>query len=213
MTEAPLSLPGSQAVAAVILAAGQSSRFGRDKRHALLPNGSSLLEAVVQTHRVVLGTVWVVTRPQDDFARSICQAHGARQLICHDADQGMGRSLAAGIAAAMAEPHGFQALMVSLADMPGVAPNTLSALIARFQATGQAVLPRHARTGTPSAGPGELGHPRILPRACWPAMVALRGDEGARHALDWSLAQQVDVVDEGVLLDVDYPEDLARFAG
>jgi molybdenum cofactor cytidylyltransferase len=155
----------------------------------------------------VFDTVWVVTRDQDDFAPSICEACGVRQLVCHDADEGMGRSLAAGIAAAMAEEPGFQAVMVSLADMPGVSTGTLRALLACFQATGQAVLPRHApHDATPQAF--QWGHPRILPKACWPALLGLTGDQGARHAVDWSQAQQVDVIDEGVLLDVDRPEDL-----
>ena len=83
--------------------------------------------------------------------------------------------------------------------MPAVQAETLRALLSRFQSTGQAVMPVHQ---------GRAGHPRVLPRESWPALMTLSGDEGARHAVDWRQAAQVEVADAGVLLDVDTPQDL-----
>ena len=93
----------------------------------------------------------------------------------------------------------IDAALVVLADMPAVRPDTVRALIDAFRLEGRPAWPWHA---------GRPGHPRLLPRANWPALLDLSGDEGARHRLDWSQATRVDVPDEGILLDIDAPSDL-----
>lgn len=219
-------------VVVLVLAAGASARFGSDKRQALLPDGRSLLEAVVATHRQVFDEVWVLTRPgpageADAFAQSVCDAHGARCVPCPDAVLGQGHTLAAGLRLLQAEA-GLSALagspgepvaaaLVVLADMPWVRADTLQLLRERFEATGRVVVPRCGDA---------LGHPRLLPRAVWPALLGdavpgpgpvgapgpagLRGDRGAQALLDWSAAEQVVVDDLGVLRDADTPADLRQ---
>jgi molybdenum cofactor cytidylyltransferase len=80
-----------------------------------------------------------------------------------------------------------------------VQPETVRALIEAFRREGQPAWPWHA---------GQPGHPRLLPRAHWPTLLDLSGDEGARHRLDWSRATRVDVPDRGILIDIDTPGDL-----
>lgn len=209
-------------VVVLVLAAGASSRFGSDKRQALLPDGRSLLEAVVATHREVFDEVWVLTRPgsageADGFAQAVCDAQGARCVSCAGAALGQGHTLAAGLRMLLALPCGAASAapvagaLVALADMPWVCADTLQRLRERFEATGRIVVPRCG---------GALGHPRLLPRAVWPALlgdvvpapaqgpVGLRGDRGAQAMLDWSAAEQVEVDDPGVLRDADTPADL-----
>jgi molybdenum cofactor cytidylyltransferase len=192
-------------VAGVILAAGSAKRFGSDKRQALLPTGVSLLETVLRTQTQVLPRVLVVSGPGDRFVADLCVVHGAQHVVCDEAHMGMGRSLAAGIAAVQAHDQAgtpCAAVLVGLADMPWVRPDTLHALLQAFAQTGQAVLPLHQ---------GRMGQPRILPRQVWPALLTLRGDEGARQALDWSQAHRLPVDDAGVLMDADTPDDLVRY--
>ncbi|TDP86064.1 molybdenum cofactor cytidylyltransferase [Aquabacterium commune] len=224
----------SPRVVVLVLAAGASTRFGSDKRQALLPDGRSLLDAVVATHREVFDEVWVLSRPTADgqtdaFAQSVCDAHGARCMPCPDAVLGQGHTLAAGLRLLQAEA-GLSALagapgepvaaaLVALADMPWVRADTLQRLRERFEATGRVVLPRCGEA---------LGHPRLLPRAVWlallgdavpgagsapahaPGPVGLRGDRGAQALLDWAEAEQVVVDDLGVLRDADTPADLRQ---
>jgi molybdenum cofactor cytidylyltransferase len=203
--------PRPPRVVALILAAGASTRFGSDKRQALLPDGQSVLEAVLFTHRQVLDEIWVLTRPGDAFGQRMSEAHGARQVACGEAMLGQGHTLATGLKmlttlhANTANANNVDAALVSLADMPWVQAQTLQSLIKRFATTGRVVLPRHGKT---------LGHPRLLPRAVWPLLLGklggegLEGDRGAQSLLNWSAAEQVPVNDPGVLRDVDTPADI-----
>lgn len=219
---AKASAGASGRVIVLVLAAGASTRFGSDKRQARLPDGRSLLEAVVATQREVFDEVWVLTRPGDAYAPAVCAALGVPCHVCDEAEQGQGHTVAAGLRMLLALPDGampVRGALMALADMPWVQADTLRLLRARFDATGAVVLPRHG---------GALGHPRLLPRSVWPALLGergvgqvggqavgergehLRGDRGARALIDWSAAEQVDVDDTGVLRDADTPADLAR---
>ncbi len=88
--------------------------------------------------------------------------------------------------------------VVALGKAEGDATTTIDA-------TGRVVVPRCDDA---------LGHPRVLPRTVWPALLGdatgLRGDRGAQALLDWSSAEQVVVDDLGVLRDADTPEDVLR---
>lgn len=198
----PLGVPSPSCprVVALVLAAGRARRFGSDKRQARLPDGRSLLQAVLQTQREACDDVRVLLRPDDAWGQALCAEVGVRWWAVADADQGMGRTLAAGLRSLMADEGAcFDAALVVLADMPVVRPDTVQALIGAFQREGRPAWPWHT---------GQPGHPRLLPRAHWPALLDLSGDEGARHRLDWSQATRVDVPDGGILIDIDTPGDL-----
>lgn len=201
----------SSRLVVLVLAAGASTRFGSDKRQALLPDGRSLLTTVVATHCEVFDEVWVLARPgadgqADAFTQAVCAGHGARCVVCADAALGQGHTLAAGLRLLQAEAgQAVAAALVALADMPWLRADTLRTLRARFDATGRVVVPRCGDA---------LGHPRVLPRSVWPALLGdatgLRGDRGAQALLDWSAAEQVVVDDLGVLHDADTPADVLR---
>ena len=172
----------SPRVAALVLAAGRSTRFGSDKRQARLPDGRTLLEAVLQTQRQACDGVLALLRPDDHWGRSLCADMGVSSLVVPDAGEGMGRTLASGLRALLALPDveavlpgdRFDAAMVVLADMPFVQVDTVRALIDAFRHRGRPACPWHA---------GRPGHPRLLPRDRWASLLDLSGDEGARHRL------------------------------
>lgn len=200
----PLASPRPRVIA-LVLAAGRASRFGSDKRQALLPDGRNLLQAVLQTQRQACDAVLVLLREGDAWGQAQCAESGVDGLAVPDADQGMGRTLVAGLKALLADagtdhgPRRFDAALVVLADMPAVQASTVHALVDAFFREGRPAWPWHA---------GQPGHPRLLPRASWPALLDLSGDEGARRRLDWSQATRVDVQDRGILIDIDSPADL-----
>lgn len=187
-------------IVALVLAAGRGLRFGSDKRQARLPDGRSLLQAVVQTQLAAGHEVRVLLRPGDAWGQALCDEWCVTWQEVPDADQGMGRTLVAGLRALLAAPgEPVAAAIVALADMPAVQVATVQALSQAFRFDGRPAWPWHA---------GRPGHPRLLPRSSWSALLDLSGDAGARERLDWSQATRVEVSDAGILVDVDTPGDL-----
>ena len=187
-------------IAGLILAAGQSSRFGSDKRQVVLPDGRSMLDAVVAQYTEVFDVVWLVVGPLDAFATDVAKGHGAQCLVNEQAGLGMGHSLACGAKTLMTHMD-VTGVVVGLADMPAIANETLLALRQALSMRSQAVVPVYR---------GQLGQPRGLPRSCFAALSQLTGDQGARQLLDWHQVEAIHVDDPGVLLDVDRPQDLAK---
>ncbi|MEN3031594.1 nucleotidyltransferase family protein [Chromobacterium amazonense] len=186
-------------IAGLVLAAGSGSRFGSDKRQALLPDGRSLLEASVGAFIGQLSEIGLVLPEDDAFGLALCQQLGLRPLPCALNRSGMGHSLACGVAWALSLPD-CRGVVLGLGDMPNVRPHTVSQVAAALW-QGRLVLPCHD---------GSPGHPRGLPAACLPGLLDLGGDIGARDALDWSQALRLDLDDPGVLLDIDTADDLQR---
>lgn len=184
-------------VLALMLAAGRGTRFGSDKRLALLPDGRSLLVASVERAQQVFAEVYVLLRNADD-AQALGLPAACRIIRCTDADQGMGHSLAAGMRALVGQDA--DAIAVLLGDMPWISADSLRQLVTQAAAE-RIVYPVHD---------GQRGHPVLFGREFWPQFQNLRGDEGARALLqaNASACHGIVLQDPGVLRDVDRPEAL-----
>lgn len=184
-------------VLALMLAAGRGKRFGSDKRLARLPDGRSLLAASVEQALQVFAQVHVVLRAEDD-PQELGLSDACRIIRCSDADQGMGRSLTAGMRA-LAEQDA-DAIAVMLGDMPWVAADSLRQLISQAAAE-RIVYPLYD---------GQRGHPVLFGRSFWAQLQTLRGDQGARALLQANpdACHGIVVDDPGVLRDVDRPDAL-----
>lgn len=190
----------------LILAAGASSRMrGADK--LVQPVGQlPLLRHMVDT-ALATGAPVTVTLPADAPVRDSAIAGSPVRIVrVPDAVDGMSRSIVRGIAALAPEAGPEDGLMILPADMPAVTAPALSDLIVRFQANPALVI----RGGT--AG-GEPGHPVIFPRALWPALSALTGDEGGRSVLrkNEGRVRVIALPGRMTLLDLDTPEDWAAW--
>jgi molybdenum cofactor cytidylyltransferase len=181
-------------VVALVLAAGQGSRFGADKRRAALGDGRSLLQHSVERALAAFDEVRVVLRA-GERGEDLGLPAGCRIVHSLEAGLGMGHSLAAG-AASLGDSEA-QAVAILLGDMPWILPATFRRLIA---SAGPAVIvvPRHL---------GQNGHPVLFGRNYWPELALMAGDEGARSVLQRhrQQLQVVEVDDAGVLRDVDTP--------
>ncbi len=115
----------------------------------------------------------------------------------HNADDGMGASIACAV---RATPDAA-AWIVALADMPWIKPSTIARVVAAVAEGVPVVAPFHA---------GERGHPIGFGRTCQTALLALTGDEGAKSvvAAHHDRVVRIDVDDPGILRDVDVPTDL-----
>lgn len=179
------------AIAALVLAAGASRRFGSDKRlHPL--DEQPMLARTLATYRQVLDEVGVVIRPGEPTVAALVRAAACRPIEAADAAAGLSRSLAAGVAAL----RHADGLLVGLGDMPFVAATTLQALVtAMTQNAARVVRPRSS---------GVNGNPVGFPPSSYDALTRLTGDAGARELLAKNAGVLVvDVDDPGVLRDVD----------
>jgi molybdenum cofactor cytidylyltransferase len=188
-------------VAAVVLAAGGSKRFGRPKQ--LLPwEGDTLLGHVVD---VALASgaepVVVVLGHQADACRAALDGRPVGLVVNPDWAEGQSTSVRAGLAALPANVSGA---LFPLVDQPGITPDVINALIQRHQATlAPVVWPEYQ---------GRRGNPVLFDRDIFPHLARLKGDTGGRPVLQAYAphAERVAVFDPGVLFDIDTPDDYAQ---
>ncbi|ALN20396.1 nucleotidyltransferase family protein [Ectopseudomonas mendocina] len=190
----------TQRVAALMLAAGYSRRFGADKRRATLADGRSLLAASLTLPCSMLEEVWLVLRP-DEAPTGMDLPTGVRVVQNAASAQGMGHSLAAGAERLLAESNA-DAVAIFLADMPSIHRDSLETLIAQSSANTIA-LPSYQ---------GKRGHPVLFGRDFWPQLTMLSGDAGAKPVLQQNpnAVRIVELDDPGVLQDIDTPADLSQ---
>lgn len=189
---------------ALILAAGQSRRYGCDKRLQQLGSGMTLLEASVQLYLDLLPEVLVTLRA-DDFALSeSLQAKFPRLsvFLAPNSAKGMGSSLADAASSGLLDT--WECILLGLGDMPFVSRRTLLLLLAAFE-PGEARVLRPVFEGRP-------GHPVLFDPSCLDSLSQLSGEAGAAAWLRTSALQQLSVSDPGVVQDIDAPEDLARLS-
>lgn len=186
-------------VVGVLLAAGRGERYGGDKLRAVLPGAVSSMVGAVACRNVLaaVGRVIAVVRPEDDVLAAALVDAGAEVVRSAKSAEGMGASLACGVRASR-EAAGW---VVALADMPWVSPATMGAVAAAIRDGAMVAAPFHR---------GERGHPVGFGRACGDALVALRGDVGAKAVIGAhrDALVRIDVDDPGILRDVDTPADL-----
>lgn len=191
----------SPKLAALILAAGYSSRMGRAK--ALLPfGGQTVLARVVRSFRQAgIDRIGVVTGHQAEQLEPLLHELEVGAIANPAYERGMFSSVQAGIAAL---PADVDACFLLPVDIPLVRPATIAALAANFAAQQAPITyPRFS---------GRRGHPPLIARSLFAEILAGQGDGGLRALLQTHQAADVDVLDEGVVLDMDTPEDYAQLA-
>jgi len=188
-------------IGAVLLAAGSGRRFGGDKLLAQLADGTPIAVATTAVLVATLPHVVAVVRPDAAILTAVLRERGADVVLCPHADEGMGTSLAWGVAAA----SGWTGWIVALADMPFVQPATVRMLAAAVAGGAALAAPRYE---------GRRGHPVCFGLSYRKALLALRGDRGGRDLLRAAedLLHVVDCDDPGVLVDIDTPLELERLA-
>lgn len=192
---------------ALILAAGFSSRMGNLK--ALLPLGpSTLLEQAVHRFGAAgIDDIRVVLGHRAEEMAPILRRIGIRTLLNPHYQRGMLSSVLTGVESL---ESGVEAFFVLPVDIPLVKPASIELLLDVFREQRPAVV--YPRLD------GLRGHPPLISTACLAEPPAWDHPGGLKAFLDRfeGEALDVDVVDEGILLDCDtpaeYAEVQARFA-
>jgi len=189
------------ACTAILLAAGSGSRFDptgkRDKLLQSLADGCSVAVASAANLLAIMPRVLAVVRPGATELQAELRAIGCETTVCAEARQGMGASLAH----AIGQSRDAAGWIVALADMPYVKPATIRALLDALQGGAEIAAP---------CCDGQRGNPVAFSRIHLAHLLALSGDQGARHLLQSYPVRLVEVNDAGVLRDIDRPQDLAR---
>jgi CTP:molybdopterin cytidylyltransferase MocA len=176
--------------AAVVLAAGASTRLGSPKQLVRL-DGESLLERAVRVAREAgCLPVVVVLGSSSSLIQEQCSLGDARVVVNESWASGMGSSIGIGVQAL----RGVDGCVVMTCDMPAVTAGHLRLLMA---SDGEA---------TASSYAGRRGVPAYFPAGLFGELMELRGDAGARELLRSARA----VALGGGGLDVDTVEDLER---
>jgi len=181
----------------ILLAAGSARRFGGAKLLARLDDGTPVGVASCRVLVDALPRTVAVVRIGDEALVHALSATGATIVHCARADEGMGASLACGVAASP-DAGGW---VVALADMPWIASATIRRVADAIADGASIAAPFHR---------GERGHPVGFSASHRDALTKLRGDEGAKGVLasHRAVLVRIDVEDPGVLRDIDVPADL-----
>ena len=191
-------------VAAVILAAGRSTRMGA-RNKLLAPVDGRPMVAHVAAHvgaSRAEATVAVVGH-EAEAVRAALAPFGPITVVDNpDHAAGLSTSLKAGIAAVADD---MDAALVCLGDMPRVRTATLDTLIA-------ALSPDDDRLICVPTFQGKRGNPVLWHRRFFPDLMAVTGDKGAKELIDRHSDALVEVAvdDPGILLDVDTQAALER---
>lgn len=182
-------------ITGLLLTAGSSTRFGADKRWHRLADGTPM--ALQSARRLVAACPHsiAVVRTNDAELAELLAAAGLQCIVCTQASDGMGHSLAAGVAATAETSTGW---LVALADMPFIEPASYAAVIG--------VLNDGARIARPAFS-GRPGHPVGFAAGYRDELLALTGDQGGKAIIsrDPAALCLCPVDDPGVLQDIDQP--------
>jgi molybdenum cofactor cytidylyltransferase len=185
-------------IAAIILAAGASSRLGQPKQLVEYLGERLLDRALRITRQANVQKIYVVLGANADLIKGTCNLAGATILINEDWATGMASSIRTGVAAL---PVTTQQALILTCDQPAANADHLLALL---------TIASHHNTNAASAYAGRIGTPAVFSERVFSDLLKLEGDTGARAFL-----QSADVVPlplpDGEF-DIDTPDDLAKLA-
>lgn len=191
--------------AAAVLAAGASSRMGRPK--ALVSAGAmSFLERTLSSIRGAgIEDIYLVindSSPEIEKTLTGLKINGLKTIINREWRLGQLSSLQKAVGAL---GEGAEALLMCLIDHPMVRSETISGLLGAFSPGGTDMVKPVYR--------GRAGHPVLISRALFPALLEADPAAGARSVFsaEGLRCVRLDVQDAAVLQDIDCEEDIAIY--
>jgi molybdenum cofactor cytidylyltransferase len=196
-----LGADGERNVAAIILAAGRSTRMGGPNKLLAELGGKPLVRIVTEQALASKAQgVIVVTGHQAEQVENALQGLKVKFVRNPDFAEGLASSVKAGIAAAPADADGA---VICLGDMPLIDAHLIDRLIGAFAPDGGNLI-------AVPVSDGRRGNPVLWSRRFFNELMTLDGDIGARHliAKHGEAVAEVPVEGHGAFLDIDTPEAL-----
>lgn len=181
----------------ILLAAGQSRRFGSSKLlHPVNDNTPMLLVAAKKLVDVLPYSIIVLNQTLIPYAAQLEQL-GIKVVVNKQAKRGLGSSIACGVRASQ-DATGW---LIALADMPYIKSQTIIQLGKRLQDGASIIAPQYKQ---------QRGHPVGFSQHYKDELTALDGDVGARHIIQnhQDKLELLECDDSGVITDIDHLSDI-----
>jgi len=179
--------------AAIILAAGASTRLGQPKQLVMLKGETLLARTVRIAQEAGCSPILVILGAESEHIRAACPLPNAHIVVNEQWREGMASSIREGIDALRNFPREGRpaGAILMTCDQPAVTPNHLRVLAASGEITA-------------STYAGRNGVPAYFPASCSAALAQLSGDAGARELLRNARTVPLEYGE----LDIDTPESL-----
>jgi len=190
-------------VAAIVLAAGQSRRMGKqNKLLAEIDGIPMVIRTVNAIHQSTVNSITAVLGHEANAVKAVLAGRDLQFVQNPDFTEGLSTSLKRGLSAM---PPDVDAALICLGDMPRISSVEIERLIAAFAPSEGHVIcvPTHN---------GKRGNPVLLGRRFFAEIQDIGGDVGAKYLIGAypELVHEVEMADDAVLLDIDTPEALAQ---
>lgn len=185
-------------IAVIVLAAGASTRMGRQKLTLPLADGRPLVRAAVeQVLAADLDDVVVVLGREAEAVASALRGLPIRTVVNPRYAEGQSTSLRAGLDALAQDT---EAAVVALGDQPLPDPRLLRQLVEAFRASGRPIVAPLYRDGR--------GNPVLFAASLFDELRGVQGDRGGRPVIARDPQRVAEVpVDARMPADIDTPED------
>jgi molybdenum cofactor cytidylyltransferase len=191
---------------AIVLASGVSKRFGPGNKLTMSLSGKSIIEKTIERlEQSNIDGITTVIGYQGQLVRRALKNHNINFIENPDYSRGMGTSIHAGILSLGID---VGAALIVLGDMPFVDPETVNLLLrAHKNRTGKSVF-------VPTYN-GKRGNPVLWDKDLFPELLSLRPGHGGKKFMKEcpKFVQEINVCDDGILVDIDLQEDLKLFEG
>jgi CTP:molybdopterin cytidylyltransferase MocA len=185
---------------AIVLAAGEASRFGSTKQLAKFA-GQPLVARAIRTAETVCGPRSLLIVGNDwPGVTAACHPLQGFMAVNPDFRNGMASSIKMAVRSVS---EVAKAVLLLLADQPLVTASHLEVLANAWRASPDSICA--------SAYAETVGPPVIFPARCFPELMELKGDRGARRVIDRNRDNMIAIRLEEAAVDIDRPDDLSRF--
>ena len=188
----------SQGVAAIVLAAGASSRMGGDDKLFKQIEGQTLLRrSIAQVKAANVSKCYVVVHKITQEHYKALEGLDVQFVEAPEASLGMSASMRAGVLAA--GPN-VKAFLICLADMPDITNTHINKVIEVHDPDNDRYIVR------PKTTSGKYGHPVLFDGKYFEDMTSIEGDRGAKSVVQNAKDQVYDIeMDDAITIDLDTP--------
>ena len=196
--------PDFEKIHAVILAGGQSKRMGTKNKLLAPINGKPMIALTAETIIASkASSVVIVTGFEHQKIKEAIKHSNIEFIHNKNFQNGISSSVVAAIKSA---PEDCSAILIGLGDMPKITVSHINKLIDAYN-------PLEGRAICVPTWKGKRGNPVLWARRFFPEMLQLKGDFGAKELMGKyaELVVEVEMNDNGIVIDIDTPEALEAF--